>query len=438
MCSFSVTNVDLASHEDANKFAKRRGPDGTGLQIVNKISFLHNLLHITGEYTPQPIIEDDVVVIFNGEIYNFKEFGDFPSDSFSIMEAYKRYGDEFAKHLDGEFAICIVDFKLSKIIISVDPFSCKPLWYSFVGSNFAVGSYESQVKGINLPNPRKLYGNKTKVYDLKSLKLKRELDNVTFDLEQKKDSFSDWISAFKNSIKKRTSNTKAGIFLGLSSGYDSGAIACELINQGVPFKSYTIIGPENKEIMSKRLDRVKESEVIKLSREEFIKRRKQLEQDCEDFSYRDAYKDYNFKTDKASMGLATICDRAKKENRRIYMSGQGADEIISDYGFNGKKYYDHSEFGGKFPESLSGFWPWNSFFDGTQIQYLNKEEYTAGHFGIEARYPFLDRDLVQEFLWLDSSLKNSKYKSALSEYLTVNNFPFKEEKIGFNAAKDLA
>jgi len=130
--------------------------------------------------------------------------------------------------------------------------------------------------------------------------------------------------------------------------------------------------------------------------------------------------------------LATICKRANANNQRIYFSGQGADEIISDYGFNGKRIYKHSQFGGKFPNTLEGFWPWHSFWDGTQVQYLNKEEYIAGHYGIETRYPFLDRQLVQEFLWLTSKLKNSKYKSCLAEYLIRNNFPFEQEKRGFN------
>ena len=149
------------------------------------------------------------------------------------------------------------------------------------------------------------------------------------------------------------------------------------------------------------------------------------------------YKGYKIKGDKASFGLSAICKRAKSSGYRIYLSGQGADEIISDYGFGGNKCYGHSEFGGKFPDSLEGFWPWNSFYDGTQIRYLNKEEYVAGHHGIETRYPFLDKYLVQEFLWLTPELKNSKYKSALSEYLSVNNFPFAQEKIGFNASKNL-
>ena len=159
---------------------------------------------------------------------------------------------------------------------------------------------------------------------------------------------------------------------------------------------------------------------------------------CEDFEYKDKYKNYNIKNDKASIGLGVICSKATQEGYRIYLSGQGADEIISDYGFNGGKIYDHSSFGGYFPNNLEGFFPWHSFYDGTQIQYLNKEEYVAGAFGIETRYPFLDTQLVQEFLWLTSDLKNKKYKSALDEYLIQNNYPFQQGiKTGFQANKNL-
>ena len=62
------------------------------------------------------------------------------------------------------------------------------------------------------------------------------------------------------------------------------------------------------------------------------------ENDCEDFFYKDRYKNYDIKEDKASMGLGAICGRANQNNERIYLSGQGADEIISDYGFNETKY----------------------------------------------------------------------------------------------------
>ena len=64
--------------------------------------------------------------------------------------------------------------------------------------------------------------------------------------------------------------------------------------------------------------------------------------------------------------------------------------------------------------------------------YLLKDEYIGGLYGIEVRYPFLDRFVVQEFLNLKAELKNSNYKSVLYEYFVANNYPFqKEVKLGF-------
>ena len=72
------------------------------------------------------------------------------------------------------------------------------------------------------------------------------------------------------------------------------------------------------------------------------------------------------------------------------------------------------------------------FYYGAQSSYLIKEECIAGSLGIETRYPFLDKKVVQEFLNLSSDLKNLNYKSPLDYYFTVNNYPFaKNEKKGF-------
>jgi hypothetical protein len=61
-----------------------------------------------------------------------------------------------------------------------------------------------------------------------------------------------------------------------------------------------------------------------------------------------------------------------------------------------------------------------------------KEEHVSGSYGIEGRYPFLDVQVVQEFLSLDVSLKNRSYKSALYEYLQTEGYPFcAGEKRGF-------
>jgi len=431
MCGFSVTNS--GNLKISNAKCQRRGPDLTNVETVNGIQFLHNLLHITGTLTPQPLVKNDVVAIFNGEIYNYKSFGDYKTDGECIVDLYNLQGDEFVKLLDGEFALCLIDFKKNKLIFSTDVFACKPLWYEIKDSNFCIGSYNSQLTGLGFINGQKLKANTTKIFNLKSLKQEYEYQNIEFDIRQHKTSFDGWIEAFTSSINKRIQNTSKGMFVGMSSGYDSGAIACELEKQHASFKAYSIVNKENETILNERLKRISVTEAFDLSQEEYKKWRNELRSNCEDFVYDDGFRNYDIKGDQASMGLSAICHRANTEGRRIYFSGQGADEIISDYGFGGKKIYKHSEFGGLFPQDLNGFFPWHSFWDGTQIQYLNKEEYVAGHFGIETRYPFLDKDLVQEFLWLTADLKNSKYKSALDEYLKVNNFPYEPaEKRGFH------
>jgi len=115
---------------------------------------------------------------------------------------------------------------------------------------------------------------------------------------------------------------------------------------------------------------------------------------------------------------------AKNDNKKIYLSGQGADEIFSDYGFQGKRIFEHSNFGGLFPEDLTTIFPWPSFYESSQRSYLTKEEYVAGSYGLEARYPFLDKDVVQEFLWLSADIKNNNYKSVLHNLMSERDFPF--------------
>ncbi len=430
MCGFGVTS--RSGLTKVNKFCQRRGPDLTNSKTINGVEFLHNLLHITGEVTPQPFVKGDIACTFNGEIYNYTAFGSYRSDGECLIDLYLEQGEEFVKSLDGEFAICLVDFRNKKVIIATDTFACKPLWYEFNRSEFCAASYNSQLQGLGFNNGRKLKGNTTEIYNLNTGEKINQYTNRQFDINQFKTSFDGWIEAFTASIKKRTANTTHRMFCGMSSGYDSGAIACELQKQNANFKAYTIVNNENGEVLQRRLQTIKTNEAFTLTSEEFQKWKQEINANCENFNYNG----YDIKGDQASMGLSAICNRARQDNRRIYFSGQGADEIISDYGFGGRKIYKHSGFGGQFPEDLNGFWPWHSFYDGTQVQYLNKEEYVAGHFGIETRYPFLDNNLVQEFLWLTPKLKNSKYKSCLDEYLKVNNFPYESgEKRGFHVTE---
>ena len=443
MCSFLGFNYIPENLEYINELNQKRGPDFTNTVEYENYFFAHNLLSITGQFTKQPFVDDGIVALFNGEIYNFDKFDiDCDSDGEIIIPLYKKYGYSFSSHLDGEFAIVICDFKKGEIIFITDAFATKPLWYSLGIDKMGFASYESVLKRALHINPKKVPANSTLVYDMKFFFLKEQKQNFKFDLTQHKKTYDDWIAAFTRSISKRTRNLREKVYIGLSSGYDSGAIACELIQQDIPFKSYSIRGKEDEKVILDRhtvlSSNYKEVEMIYLSKQEYEKSQSDLKRNAEEFKYKikrgeKVTKNELMSNDKGAVGLYHISQKAREEGYKIYLSGQGADEIFSDYGFNGRKIYQHSTFGGLYPKNLEFVFPWNSFYESTQYSYLGKEENVPGALGIEGRYPFLDIDVVQEFLWLHQNLKNSNYKSVICEYLEKHSFPFKKnEKVGFS------
>jgi asparagine synthase (glutamine-hydrolysing) len=431
MCSFLFTNKKVTDVGHANFYQKFRGPDNTNIveDTENGFTFVHNLLSITGDRTNQPFSKDNVVCMFNGEIYNHLDFGDYKTDGECLIDLYLEFGDSFTTKLDGEFAIVLFDYKKSKLLLSTDVFATKPMWVSFMNNTFGVSSYHSALNRLDFSQIKKIEANTTEVYSFNNFNLINKFNIKKFDLNQHKQSYQDWILAFEKSIQKRTKNTKEKIYIGLSSGYDSGAIARELSIQNVTFKAFSIIGKENENIIKNRCSLLKDTEIIRLDDKQYHETKSFLSKYCEDYNHNN----YRVLDDKACQGLGYISSLAQKENYKIYFSGQGADEIISDYGWGGSKIYPHSQFGGLFPNNLKELFPWKSFYNGTQTDYINKEECVAGCYGMETRYPFLDVELVQEFLWLTADLKNKSYKSCLKEYLSFKNFPFDENaKCGFN------
>lgn len=193
---------------------KLRGPDSTVFAVDDQYFALHNLLSITGTFTEQPIISDDgnIIVVFNGEIYNFKDFGNYDNDSKCIIPLYKKYGEDFIKYLDGEFAICLYD-KINKIVIAtVDIFGCKPLWYSIEGTDIGIATYKSGLIGT-YKDIKKFKANTTIIFNIKNGEYKTKTVH-NFELTQYKDNFNDWNDAFSKSIFKRScQNIKQKIFI---------------------------------------------------------------------------------------------------------------------------------------------------------------------------------------------------------------------------------
>lgn len=385
------------------RFVKNRGLIHT-LKEKNGLFFEHWLLPITGEVTRQPFVDGNIVCLYNGEIYNhpFEK-----SDGEVIIPLYRKYGKDFVKHLDGEFAVALYDFEKDLVYFATDRFGTKPLWVKGI----ECGSYESCVGGVRV-EPNTLLSFRISTESVVSV----ERYHV-WDFNQFKTSYDDFIKAFDLAVEKRATDR---CFIGLSSGYDSGAISWALTKTGVDFKAFSVLNNENDDIVRARAKYCYEWDELKIDEQKSWK----LVERVEDAEMKSTAAKH-LTQDIATYGLATICERANREGRKVCLSGQGADEIIGDYAL----YPKQSAFKGIFPEKLE---EWENFTGGLQQDYLTKEEYVGGAFAIETRYPFLDTQVVQEFLWLSPELKNRCYKAPIDEYLTRNHVPYdKNVKKGF-------
>jgi asparagine synthase (glutamine-hydrolysing) len=121
---------------------KHRGPETSGFFQHENVCLGHRRLSIIDlETGDQPIYNEDksIVVVFNGEIYNFQTFKDeliqkghtfyTSSDTEIIVHCYEEYGLTFLKDLNGIFAFALYDLKQHKLILVRDHFGIKPLHY---------------------------------------------------------------------------------------------------------------------------------------------------------------------------------------------------------------------------------------------------------------------------------------------------------------------
>lgn len=446
MCGFFISTkyrIDPTEHPKL----LARGPDSFRVLEHCGVNIFHSHLSIFSSEHNQPKYDhkNDMCLIFNGEIYNCPPN---ISEVDFILEQYLRIGTEAFKFIDGEFAIIVIDFKSSEIVVATDPFGTKPCFVS-MQDGFHASSYPSALEAVGI-DTQKIYSvkpNSVFCFDFRQKKVLEHRSLIEWDLEQHIDSFDQWISCFEDAVKKRANHMRYGQrpFVGISSGYDSGAIHSALINQKLGYLGISIVGKERKpELISRRKVSIQHSMEHFLighieAREIIEENYHEISQLVEDLPYQitsDArevsLEPDSVLKDKGSLGVAILAYLGKLHGARVCLSGSGADEIISDYGYKGKPIYQHSNFGGLWPEDLSKIFPWSSFYFSTQQAYIRKEESIGGAFGIETRYPFLDKRVVQAWLNINHNLKNSEYKSCIKEYLDRSDYPVVREKRGFS------
>ena len=313
MCGFVVTP---AEEEADTRLLRLRGPDWHGDLIFGGFRFQHFLLHVTGGFLAQPFAEGDIVCVYNGEIYNqpFKI-----SDGEVIVPMYRELGPSFARYLDGEFAIAIYDFGQRRAIFVTDAFGTKPLWVRGLRS----ASYGSCIGGSQVPP------NSIIVRSFDGDESREPV--VTFDFDnQHKDTFADWTVAFERAVAKRA---VPACFIGLSAGYDSGSIAAALSKLSVDYVPYSVVGNEDLEILSQRIQltgaRFVSGEAADLEWCRAI-----LKHDVEDFHYASVpnvrlWPEW-MSDDPGAEGACLVYRHARAAGHFVALSGQGGDEIYSD------------------------------------------------------------------------------------------------------------
>ncbi|MBT5400497.1 asparagine synthase (glutamine-hydrolyzing) [bacterium] len=166
----SVKNEDLVA---ACNSISHRGPNDSGIWASKDVSLLHTRLSILDlSYSGhQPMVDEKsgVVLVYNGEIYNYKELkkrmSDIhfkgSSDSEVLLKMYLKYGISSVELLRGMFAFSIWDPRSQTLHLARDRFGIKPLYYNFDGSSLIFGS---EVKAISALGYKKQL-NMGAVYD---------------------------------------------------------------------------------------------------------------------------------------------------------------------------------------------------------------------------------------------------------------------------------
>ncbi|MFL6215164.1 MAG: asparagine synthase (glutamine-hydrolyzing) [Blastocatellia bacterium] len=132
---------------------EHRGPDDEGFFVEEGVALGMRRLSIIDLYTGhQPISNEDgtVWIVFNGEIYNYRELRDellarghiFKSntDTETIIHLYEEEGEQCVRRLRGMFAFAIYDKRHRKLFIARDRVGVKPLHYALVGDRLIFGS----------------------------------------------------------------------------------------------------------------------------------------------------------------------------------------------------------------------------------------------------------------------------------------------------------
>src|SRR5947207_3958780 len=148
-------------HEPVDRDAVRRmtqtmvhrGPDDEGYYFDGAVGLGFrrlSIIDLAGGHQPMSDAEETVWVIFNGEIYNFKELRAeleeqghrfrTNSDTEVIIHGYKEWGTGVFDRLNGMFGLAIWDVRHRRLVVARDAMGIKPMYYRWTGGRLIFGS----------------------------------------------------------------------------------------------------------------------------------------------------------------------------------------------------------------------------------------------------------------------------------------------------------
>lgn len=352
---------------DMADIIKHRGPDSDGYYVDNNIALGFRRLSIIDlDKGSQPIFNEDKdkVIVFNGEIYNYKEIREelkskghkfsTNTDTEVILHGYEEYKEDILNKLRGMFAFVIYDIKEKSLFGARDFYGIKPFYYYYDNENFLFGS---EIKSfLGSPNFKKelnkdmlsqyltfqcsigedtFFKNTYKllpgyyfIYKDKELEVKKYYE---VKLEPNDDkSLDEWVSGIREVIDNsvlahKVSDVEVGSFL--SSGVDSSLIA----KLSSVDKTFTV-GYDNKkyseiDYAKEFSDKINVSNVSKkISKEEYFK----------EFSNVQYYMDEPLAD--ASAVMLYFLSKTASKHVKVCLSGEGADEIFGGYNIYHEPY----------------------------------------------------------------------------------------------------
>jgi asparagine synthase (glutamine-hydrolysing) len=349
---------------------QKRGPDCQSIEVVNYdgkiITVGHTRLGIIDVNNPdsnQPLVSENNLLTFNGEIYNYKELAktyfpnkSFCSDSILLFEFLKEYPDKITE-LKGMFAFCFLDLTKGTCIIVSDPFGKKPIHFTCKNDEFTVASTINAIHYLS-PFNKSFFSRKALNYylkynytpidqtiynDVKKIPggsiLRLDLNSLNFSIEKYYSPDSIVISdsvklpgntdVIYNQLKEAVNRrliADVNIGIQLSSGVDSTLIACVASREfNVKPEAFTVVydDPSHSEEKGAKLiaDRLGlNHNLIRMTIEDFHT------------SLSSYYKIYDEPfADPSAIPTIYLNKSVNKKKIRVLLTGDGGDEFWLGY-----------------------------------------------------------------------------------------------------------